>query len=168
RLTERERAAGLVRDHMPVQQRAGEPLALARLAPGLSIGGLHRRVACASTVPTSLWSGSRSTQRISCASRCSRTRAWQCSLPITPSLRAARLADRGITVNTLAPGAIASDFRGGAVRDTPQIADAVAGMTALGRVGEADDIGTAIAGLFASRSRWITGQRIEASGGMHL
>jgi NAD(P)-dependent dehydrogenase (short-subunit alcohol dehydrogenase family) len=71
-------------------------------------------------------------------------------------------------VNTLAPGAIASDFRGGAVRDTPQIADAVAGMTALGRVGEADDIGTAIAGLFASRSRWITGQRIEASGGMHL
>lgn len=54
------------------------------------------------------------------------------------------------------------------MRDTPQIADAVAGMTALGRVGEADDIGTAIAGLFASGSRWITGQRIEASGGMHL
>ena len=41
-------------------------------------------------------------------------------------------------------------------------------MTALGRVSEADDIGTAIAGLFASRSRWITGQRIEASSGMHL
>lgn len=81
---------------------------------------------------------------------------------------AVELADRGITVNTLAPGAIATDFRGGAVRDTPQVRDAVAGMTALGRVGEADDIGTAIAGLFASRSRWITGQRIEASGGMHL
>lgn len=81
---------------------------------------------------------------------------------------AVELADRGITVNTLAPGAIATDFRGGAVRDTPQIRDAVAGMTALGRVGEAEDIGTAIAGLFASRSRWITGQRIEASGGMHL
>lgn len=81
---------------------------------------------------------------------------------------AVELADRGITVNTLAPGAIATDFRGGAVRDTPGVRDAVAGMTALGRVGEADDIGTAIAGLFASRSRWITGQRIEASGGMHL
>lgn len=81
---------------------------------------------------------------------------------------AVELADRGITVNTLAPGAIATDFRGGALRDTPQIRDAVAGMTALRRVGEADDIGTAIAGLFASRSRWITGQRIEASGGMHL
>ena len=81
---------------------------------------------------------------------------------------ALELADRGITVNTLAPGAIATDFRGGALRDSPQMRDAVAGMTALGRVGEADDIGTAIAGLFASRSRWITGQRIEASGGMHL
>jgi NAD(P)-dependent dehydrogenase (short-subunit alcohol dehydrogenase family) len=81
---------------------------------------------------------------------------------------AVELADRGITVNTLAPGAIATDFGGGMVRDTPQVRDAVAGMTALGRVGEADDIGTAIAGLFASRSRWITGQRIEASGGMHL
>lgn len=81
---------------------------------------------------------------------------------------AVELADRGITVNTLAPGAIATDFRGGAVRDTPGVRDAVAAMTALGRVGEADDIGTAIAGLFASRSRWITGQRIEASGGMHV
>lgn len=81
---------------------------------------------------------------------------------------ALELADRGITVNTLAPGAIATDFRGGAVRDTPAINEMVASITALGRVGEADDIGTAIAGMFASRSRWITGQRIEASGGMHL
>ncbi len=81
---------------------------------------------------------------------------------------ALELADRGITVNTIAPGAIATDFRGGAVRDNPQARDAVAAMTALGRVGEADDIGTAVAGLFASRSRWITGQRIEASGGMHV
>ncbi len=81
---------------------------------------------------------------------------------------ALELAGRGITVNTLAPGAIATDFRGGAVRDTPAINEMVASITALGRVGEPDDIGTAIAGLFASRSRWITGQRIEASGGMHL
>lgn len=41
-------------------------------------------------------------------------------------------------------------------------------MTALGRVDEPDDIGAAIAGLFASHGRWITGQLIEASGGMHL
>lgn len=81
---------------------------------------------------------------------------------------AVELADRAITVNTLAPGAIATDFRGGAVRDTPGVREAIGGMTALGRVGEAEDIGTAIAGLFANRSRWITGQRIEASGGMVL
>ena len=78
---------------------------------------------------------------------------------------ARELAERGITVNTLAPGAIATDFSGGMVRDNPEMNKTIAGMTALGRVGEAEDIGTAIAGLFASRSRWITGQRIEASGG---
>lgn len=81
---------------------------------------------------------------------------------------ARELAERGITVNTLAPGAIATDFSGGMVRDNPEMNKTIAGMTALGRVGEPDDIGTAIAGLFASRSRWITGQRIEASGGTLL
>jgi len=81
---------------------------------------------------------------------------------------AVELAERGITVNTLAPGAIATDFSGGMVRDTPAIRETLSRETALGRVGEADDIGTAIAGMFASRSRWITGQRIEASGGMRL
>jgi NAD(P)-dependent dehydrogenase (short-subunit alcohol dehydrogenase family) len=81
---------------------------------------------------------------------------------------ARELAGRGITVNTLAPGAIATDFSGGMVRDNPEMNTTIAGMTALGRVGEAEDIGTAIAGLFSSRSRWITGQRIEASGGTLL
>lgn len=81
---------------------------------------------------------------------------------------ARELAERGITVNTLAPGAIATDFSGGMVRDNPETNKTVASFTALGRVGEAEDIGTAIAGLFSSRSRWITGQRIEASGGMLL
>ena len=76
------------------------------------------------------------------------------------------LGSRGITVNTLAPGAINTDFRGGAVRDSQEMQAQISRMTALGRVGEPDDIGDAIAGLWASRSRWITGQRIEASGGM--
>lgn len=81
---------------------------------------------------------------------------------------AVELGGRGITVNTVAPGAVATDFRGGAVRDTPEINAAIAAISPFGRVAVADDIGTAIAGLFASRSRWITGQRIEASGGMAL
>lgn len=81
---------------------------------------------------------------------------------------AKELAPRGISVNTVAAGAIATDFRGGAVRDTPQINEAVAKMTALGRVGLPDDIGGMIANLLRADNNWITGQRIEASGGMFL
>ncbi len=81
---------------------------------------------------------------------------------------ALELGERGITVNTIAPGAIATDFSGGMVRDNEQLRTAIAGQIALGRIGEADDIGTAIAGLLGNRSRWITGQRIEASRGMRI
>lgn len=81
---------------------------------------------------------------------------------------AVELAARGISVNTLAPGAIATDFGGGAVRDNPQLNAMIASQTALGRVGVAEDIGGAIALLLAPESRWINGQRIEAAGGIHL
>lgn len=81
---------------------------------------------------------------------------------------ARELGPRGIRVNVLAPGAIATDFGGGVVRDNPQVHAAIAGSTALGRVGAADDIGGAVAALLAPGSAWITGQRIEASGGMLL
>ena len=81
---------------------------------------------------------------------------------------AVELAAREISVNTIAPGAIATDFGGGAVRDNPELNAMIAGQTALGRVGVADDIGGAVALLLAPESRWINGQRIEASGGIHL
>lgn len=81
---------------------------------------------------------------------------------------AKELANRQIRVNTLAPGAIATDFRDGNVRDNPQMNQMVSSITALGRVGEADDIGNVVAMLFSDGSGWITGQRIEASGGMFL
>ena len=81
---------------------------------------------------------------------------------------ARELAGRKITVNVIAPGAIATDFGGGHVRDNPELSRRVAEMTALGRVGEADDIGRAVAMLLSPDSGWITGQRIEASGGMIL
>jgi NAD(P)-dependent dehydrogenase (short-subunit alcohol dehydrogenase family) len=68
----------------------------------------------------------------------------------------------------LAPGAIATDFGGGAVRDNAELNRFVASVTALGRVGEADDIGGAAAALMRPGASWITGQRIEASGGMFL
>ena len=49
------------------------------------------------------------------------------------------LGPRGITANVVAPGAIETDFRGGLVRDNPEINKRVAEMTALGRVGVSDD-----------------------------
>jgi len=81
---------------------------------------------------------------------------------------AKELAARGITVNTIAPGAIETDFGGGAVRDNAQLNAQIAGVTALGRVGRPDDIGGAVAALLKDGNRWITGQRIEVSGGMML
>jgi NAD(P)-dependent dehydrogenase (short-subunit alcohol dehydrogenase family) len=81
---------------------------------------------------------------------------------------AKELGARGIAVNTVAPGAIATDFSGGMVRDNPEVNRRVAEMTALGRVGEPDDIGPMIAALLADDNRWINGQRIEVSGGMVL
>ncbi|MGO9930778.1 MAG: SDR family NAD(P)-dependent oxidoreductase, partial [Steroidobacteraceae bacterium] len=79
---------------------------------------------------------------------------------------ARELGARGIAVNTVAPGAIATDFSGGMVRDNPEVNKRVAEMTALGRAGEPDDIGPMIASLLSEDNRWINAQRIEVSGGM--
>jgi NAD(P)-dependent dehydrogenase (short-subunit alcohol dehydrogenase family) len=81
---------------------------------------------------------------------------------------ARELGPRGIAVNCIAPGAIATDFAGGTVRDNPQVNAWVASNTALGRAGEPDDIGGAIAAVLSPGFRWATGQRIEVSGGMFL
>ncbi|GGC01080.1 3-oxoacyl-ACP reductase [Oxalicibacterium flavum] len=81
---------------------------------------------------------------------------------------AKELGARGIAVNTLAPGAIETDFGGGAVRDNKQLNDMIAAQTALGRVGLPDDIGGVIASLLSDDNRWVNAQRIEASGGMFL
>lgn len=81
---------------------------------------------------------------------------------------ALELGSRGISVNCVAPGAIATDFSGGAVRDNPQVAQAVAAMTALGRPGLPEDIGPMIASLLSEDHRWVNAQRIEVSGGMRI
>jgi NAD(P)-dependent dehydrogenase (short-subunit alcohol dehydrogenase family) len=81
---------------------------------------------------------------------------------------AKELGPRGIAVNTIAPGAIETDFGGGVVRDNAQVNAQLAGQTALGRVGLPDDIGGAVATLLDPDSGWINGQRIEVSGGMVL
>lgn len=82
--------------------------------------------------------------------------------------QAAELAPRGIRVNVLAPGAVATDFAGGAVRDVPEVGAATAATVALGRVGRPDDIGAAVPHLLADGMGWVTGTRIEVSGGQRL
>lgn len=81
---------------------------------------------------------------------------------------ARELGSRGIAVNAVAPGAIETDFGGGAVRDNADLNQFVAAGTAMGRAGVPDDIGPMIALLLSPENRWVTGQRIEASGGMFL
>lgn len=81
---------------------------------------------------------------------------------------AKELGQRKIAVNTIAPGAIETDFGGGHVRDNADLNKMIADQTALGRVGLPDDIGGAVAALLADQTGWINGQRIEVSGGIHL
>jgi NAD(P)-dependent dehydrogenase (short-subunit alcohol dehydrogenase family) len=82
--------------------------------------------------------------------------------------QAKELGPRGIRVNTIAPGATATDFGGGAMRDDEQVRGYLAAQVALGRVGEPDDIGAAVAALFADDNHWMTAQRVEVSGGQQL
>jgi NAD(P)-dependent dehydrogenase (short-subunit alcohol dehydrogenase family) len=81
---------------------------------------------------------------------------------------AKELGARKIRVNVVAPGAIETDFNGGAVRDNEQMNAFLASQTALGRVGLPDDIGGVVAFLCSDDARWINAQRIEVSGGMFL
>jgi NAD(P)-dependent dehydrogenase (short-subunit alcohol dehydrogenase family) len=81
---------------------------------------------------------------------------------------AKELGPRRISVNAIAPGAIETDFGGGAVRDNPDLNRMIASQTAMGRVGLPDDIGGAITALLVGETGWITGQRIEASGGQAI
>ena len=78
------------------------------------------------------------------------------------------LGPRGITVNTVAPGATATDFAGGNIRDDEQYRSVILPTVALGRIGEPDDVGQAIAAVLDERMAWVTGQRIEVSGGQRL
>lgn len=81
---------------------------------------------------------------------------------------AKELGARRIAVNTLAPGAIETDFGGGYVRDTPEVKQHLAEITALGRVGLPDDIGGAVAALLDDGAGWVNAQRIEVSGGQGI
>lgn len=82
--------------------------------------------------------------------------------------QALEFGPRGITANVIAPGAVPTDFGDGHLRSDPGLQDVVVHSTALGRLATAEDIGEAIAGLVTASGRWVTGQRIEASGGLRI
>ena len=94
--------------------------------------------------------------------------AMKGAIEVLTKYLAKELGPRGIAVNVVAPGAIETDFGGGAVRDNANLNAMVASNTALGRVGLPDDIGGVVASLLSPDNRWINAQRIEASGGMFL
>jgi len=81
---------------------------------------------------------------------------------------AKELGSRGINVNVVAPGAIATDFSGGRLKNTPQLQEYLKSVTAIPRIGQAEDIGGVVAFLCTPEAKWINAQRIEVSGGMYL
>lgn len=92
--------------------------------------------------------------------------AMKGGIEVLTRFMAKELGARGIAVNTVAPGAIETDFGGGLVRDNKDVNAYIASQTALGRVGVPDDIGPMIASLLSENNRWVNAQRIEVSGGM--
>lgn len=81
---------------------------------------------------------------------------------------AKEFGSRGIRSNVVAPGPIETDFNQAAIRNNPQMKANLSTATALGRVGNADDVGSVVAFLCSPEARWINGQRIEVSGGINL
>lgn len=86
-------------------------------------------------------------------------------LEVLTRYMAKEFGDRAIRANSIVPGAIRTDL-GGGLND--EFEAMLAGQTALGRVGEPDDVGGVIAGLFSDDNRWINAQSIEVAGGYNI
>jgi 3-oxoacyl-[acyl-carrier protein] reductase len=87
------------------------------------------------------------------------------ALEVMTRTLAQELGARGITVNAVAPGATRTADNAEAFTG---LADFITNLTALGRLGQADDVADVVAWLASDQSRWVTGQIIDASGGLHL
>ncbi|QRG69020.1 SDR family oxidoreductase [Brevibacillus choshinensis] len=77
------------------------------------------------------------------------------------------LGPRQITVNAVLPGIVDTDVNASWLH-TPEGQKHAADMSALGRVGQPNDIADVVAFLASGDSRWVTGQLIDATGGSHL
>lgn len=94
--------------------------------------------------------------------------AVKAAVEVLTRYMAVELGERRIRVNTIAPGAIATDFMGGAVRDNDGVNAYVAQGIALGRVGQPDDIGRAVAAILSNDLAWASGTSFDVSGGQLL
>lgn len=80
---------------------------------------------------------------------------------------AKELGARGLRANVVAPGPVETDFNKAAIRSNPEMKARLSGLSPLGRVGKADDIGGVVAFLCSPEAAWINAQRIEVSGGIN-
>lgn len=94
--------------------------------------------------------------------------AVKAALEVITRYLAVELGSRQIRVNAIAPGAIATDFGGGVVRDNEDVNAYVAKGIALGRVGLPDDIGGAVAAILSDDLAWANGTTFDISGGQLL
>ncbi|WP_329101841.1 SDR family oxidoreductase [Micromonospora sp. NBC_01699] len=94
--------------------------------------------------------------------------AMKGGLVVATRFLAKELSPRGIRVNSIAPGPTRTRIGDDAFEKYPEIIEGIAAKTALGRVGEPEDIGRVIAFLTSADSAWITGQDIQVAGGYAL
>jgi NAD(P)-dependent dehydrogenase (short-subunit alcohol dehydrogenase family) len=94
--------------------------------------------------------------------------ATKAAVEVLTRFMAVELGERKIRVNAIAPGAIATDFGGGSVRDNEAVNAYVAQGIALGRVGLPDDIGGAVAAILSDEMGWANGTTFDISGGQLL
>jgi NAD(P)-dependent dehydrogenase (short-subunit alcohol dehydrogenase family) len=88
--------------------------------------------------------------------------AFKGGLEVPTRYMAKEFGDRRIRVNAVSPGPIRTELGGGL---TPEFEALLASQTALGRIGEPDDVGRVIASLLSNDGSWINGQSIEVAGG---
>lgn len=88
--------------------------------------------------------------------------AFKGGLQVLTRYMAKEFGERRIRANSIAPGAIRTELGGGLSEDFEAM---LADQTALGRVGEPEEVGGVIAGLLSEENRWINAQNIEVAGG---
>ncbi|HVD58829.1 MAG TPA: SDR family oxidoreductase [Thermoleophilaceae bacterium] len=127
-----------------------------KLLPLLADGGAIVNTTSNSALPTGMESGY------------SAYASMKGGLTVLTRYMAKELSGRGIRVNSVAPGPTRTRIANDAFERFPEVIPPIVERTALGRLGDGDDVGKVIAALLSDECGWITGENIEASGGFNL